>query len=108
MFLFDFLTDFWIFEWFILIVSGCYKGVPFCIPREIGDVDGFVDVNQEEIAKYELDSITERFKEMKIPMELSDSEEDDNDYVIDFAEIEGLNDISLQEYQQNIAWRHEM
>ena len=71
-------------------------------------MDGFVDVNQEEIAKYELDSITERFKEMKIPMELSDSEEDDNDYVIDFAEIEGLNDISLQEYQQNIAWRHEM
>jgi len=71
-------------------------------------VDGFVDVNQEEIAKYELDSITERFKEMKIPMESSDSEEDDNDNVIDFAEIEGLNDISLQEYQQNIAWRHEM
>ena len=88
------------------IVSGCYKGVPFCIPREIGDVDGFVDVNQEEIAKYELDSITERFKEMDIHMESSDSEEDDN--VIDFAEIEGLNDISLQEYQQNIAWRHEM
>ena len=71
-------------------------------------MDGFVDVNQEEIAKYELDSITERFKEMKIPMESSDSEEDDNDNVIDFAEIEGLNDISLQEYQQNIAWRHEM
>ena len=71
-------------------------------------MDGFVDVNQEEIAKYELDSITERFKEMKIPMESSDSEEGDNDNVIDFAEIEGLNDISLQEYQQNIAWRHEM
>ena len=71
-------------------------------------MDGFVDVNQEEIAKYELDSITERFKEMKIPIESSDSEEDDNDNVIDFAEIEGLNDISLQEYQQNIAWRHEM
>ena len=71
-------------------------------------MDGFVDVNQEEIAKYELDSITERFKEMKIPMESSDSEEDDNDNFIDFAEIEGLNDISLQEYQQNIAWRHEM
>ena len=71
-------------------------------------MDGFVDVNQEEIAKYELDSITERFKEMKIPMESSDSEEDDYDNVIDFAEIEGLNDISLQEYQQNIAWRHEM
>ena len=71
-------------------------------------MDGFVDVNQEEIAKYELDSITERFKEMKIPMESSDSEDDDNDNVIDFAEIEGLNDISLQEYQQNIAWRHEM
>ena len=71
-------------------------------------MDGFVDVNQEEIAKYELDSITERFKEMKIPIESSDSEDDDNDNVIDFAEIEGLNDISLQEYQQNIAWRHEM
>ena len=92
---------------FLIFFSDCYKGVSYCIPREIGDVDGFVDVNQDEIAMYELDSITERFKEMKIPMGSSDSEEDENNE-IDFAGIERLNEISLQEYQQNITWRHEV
>ena len=80
--------------------TGCYKGVSFCIPHESGDADGFVDA-QHDIAKYELDSIEERFKEMNL-IESSDSEEERE---VDF---EGLNDISLAEYQQNIAWRNEV
>merc|ERR1719369_1593462 len=83
----------------------CYKGVDFSLCEEQPIVEDFEEVNEAEIrARYELEEIAEKFKEMG----LTSVEDDDDENEIHFGSFEELNDISQQEYQQGLAWRNDI